>query len=73
VTVSLIVVGLLAIALLWLLFGGRDRPPEPTAHRRSGEAIDYTELEEAEREVQDAADEESVRDWGPGTRNPPVA
>jgi len=73
VTVSLVVLAVLLVVLAWFFLGGRDRPPEPTAHRRSGEAIDYTELEEAEREVQEATDEDSVRDWGPGTRNPPVA
>jgi len=63
----------LLVALAWFLLGGRDRPPEPTAHRRVDEAIDYTELERAEREVRDATDEESVRDWGPGVQKPPIA
>jgi hypothetical protein len=71
-TGSLIVLALLLVALGWFFFGGRDRPPEPTAHRRVHEAIDYTELEQAEREVQDAPDEDGVRDWGPGTGKPPI-
>jgi hypothetical protein len=69
---SLIVLALLLLALGWFFFGGRDGPPEPTAHRRANETIDYTELEQAEREVQDAPDEDSVRDWGPGTGQPPI-
>ena len=71
-TASLIVLAVLLILLGWFLFGGGDRAPEPTAHRRVNEAIDYTELEAAEREVQDAPDEDSVRDWGPGAGRPPM-
>jgi hypothetical protein len=70
VTVTLVVLGLLLLALAWLFLGGRDRPEEPTAHRRTNDDIDYTELDQAEREVRDASDEESVRDWGPGTQKP---
>jgi len=73
VTASLIIVGLLAIALLWLLLGGRGDAPEPTARRRADDAIDHAELEQAERDVQEAPDEESVRDWGPGASKPPIA
>ena len=62
----------LLAALAWFFFGGRDRAPEPTAHRRVREEIDYTELEQAEREVQEAPDEENVRDWGPGVQKPPI-
>ncbi|HTR20138.1 MAG TPA: hypothetical protein VMH88_04720 [Gemmatimonadales bacterium] len=64
---SLIVLAVVLGALLWL-FGGREDAPEPTAHRRVNESddIDRTELEQAEREVRDADDEDSVRDWGPG-------
>jgi len=67
-----VVFALLLVALAWFFLGGRDRAPEPTAHRRADEAIDYTELEQAEREVQEAPDEESVRDWGPGVQKPPI-
>ncbi len=72
-TVSLIIVGLLAIALLWLLLVGRGDAPEPTARRRADDAIDHAELEQAERDVQEAPDEESVKDWGPGASKPPIA
>ena len=71
--VSLVILALLLVALAWFFLGGRGGPPEPTAHRRVDETIDYTELDEAEREVRDAPDEDSVRDWGPGTPRPPVA
>jgi hypothetical protein len=62
----------LALLLAWFVWGGRGRAPEPTAHRRIDETIDYTELEEAERDVREAPDEESVRDWGPGVQKPPI-
>lgn len=68
---SLIIIALLVAALAWFFLGGRSSAPEPTAHRRVSEDIDHSELEQAEREVQDAADEDSVRDWGPGAPRPP--
>ena len=72
-TGSLIGLAVLLIVLAWFFLGARDRAPEPTAHRAVREEIDYTELEQAEREVQEAPDEESVRDWGPGVQKPPIA
>ena len=65
---SIIVLGLLLVALSWFFMSGRDDASEPTANRRVNEndGIDRTELEQAERDVQDADDEDSVRDWGPG-------
>jgi hypothetical protein len=60
------------LTLGWLLFSGRDDAPEPTAHRSVSDQIDYAELEQAEREVREAEDADSVHDWGPGTRPPPV-
>jgi hypothetical protein len=68
-----VIFGLLLVGFGWLCFGGRDEAPEPTAHRRVNEDIDYTELDEAEREVREAQDEESVRDWGPGIGRPPLS
>jgi hypothetical protein len=62
---------LLLGVLAWLFLGGRDEAPEPTARRRVTGDIDYAELEQAEREVREASDEESVRDWGPGASPPP--
>jgi len=63
----------LLAALGWFLFGGGDDAHEPTAHRRAGDPIDRSELEQAEREVREASDEDSVRDWGPGAGKPPLA
>ena len=67
------VLAVLGLALAWLLFSGRDSAPEPTARRVVNAEIDYAELEQAEREVQEADDAEAVRDWGPGATPPPVA
>ena len=76
-TVPLVILGLLLLVLAWFLLSGRDDAPEPTARRHSGsggeDEFDYSELEQAEREVQEAPDEDSVRDWGPGVRKPPLA
>ena len=69
-TAVLVAIAVLLVLLCWFLFGGRGRPPEPTAHRRTNETIDYTELEQAERDVREASDEDSVRDWGPGAGKP---
>ena len=66
----LIAVAVLLLSLAWFLFSGRDDAPEPTTHRMVNEEIDHTELEQAERDVRDADDEDSVRDWGPGTGRP---
>ena len=53
----------------WFLYGGRsDR--QPSSRRSDNAAIDYDELEQAERDVRDADDEDSVRDWGPGSTKP---
>jgi hypothetical protein len=57
------------IALLWL-FAGDSRPKPP---RRASGDVDHDELERAERDVQEAGDEDNVRDWGPGTGHPPGA
>jgi hypothetical protein len=67
---AFLVAVVLLLALGWFLLSGRDRAQEPTLHRRVNEEIDYGELERAERDVQDAEDEESVRDWGPGATKP---
>ncbi|MGH7613046.1 MAG: hypothetical protein ACREMW_03250 [Gemmatimonadales bacterium] len=69
-TAVLVAIAVLLLLLGWFLFGGRGRPPEPTAHRRVNETIDYTELEQAERDVREASDEDSVREWGPGAGKP---
>ncbi|HEV8304237.1 MAG TPA: hypothetical protein VGQ25_04710 [Gemmatimonadales bacterium] len=59
------VLALLAL-LAWFLWPSSDARP---GGQRPG--VDEAELEEAEREVQQAPDEDSVRDWGPGVQKPP--
>ena len=71
--VTAAVLAALGLALVWLLFSGRDSAPEPTARRLVDAEIDYAELEQAEREVREADDADGVRDWGPGATPPPVA
>jgi len=66
----LIAFGLILIVLGWFLLGGRGGKHEPTLHRRPDDDVDRAELEEAEREVKDASDAESVPDWGPGAGKP---
>jgi hypothetical protein len=74
VTFYVIAFVLLVAALAWFFLGGNGDAPEPTARRHASDDIDHAELEEAEREVRHADDEESVSDWGPGApRRPPDA
>jgi len=61
---AIIVVLLLLAALAWLIFGGGDDPD--TRPRSENPGIDREELAQAEADVRDAPDPESVRDWGPG-------
>jgi beta-lactam-binding protein with PASTA domain len=63
------VVALVAVLALlaWFLWPSPD--PRPPARRT--EVDDQAELEQAEREVQEAPDAETVRDWGPGASKPP--
>jgi beta-lactam-binding protein with PASTA domain len=56
-------VAVLLIILAWFVWPSK-APPRPD--------VDNAELEEAEREVQEAPDEESVRDWGPGSGQKPL-
>lgn len=71
-TATLVVLGALLVILAWLFCGGRGDAPEPTTNRRAGatDAADRAELERAEQDVQEAPDEDSVRDWGPGAGRP---
>jgi hypothetical protein len=59
---TVVVVAVLLIALAWFFW------PDKTPPRRTGNP----ELEQAERDVQEASDQESVRDWGPGTGQKPL-
>ena len=62
-----VLVALLGL-LAWFFWPGTDtRAPATRA-----DVDDAAELEEAEREVQEAPDEHSVRDWGPGASKPPI-
>ena len=56
-----VVVGVLLIILAWFFW------PSGTKPRSTND-----ELEAAERDVQEAADQDSVRDWGPGTGQKPL-
>ncbi len=61
--------GLVAGVVVLLIVLGWFFWPSKAHH---GPAVENAELEEAEREVQEAADEESVRDWGPGAGQKPL-
>jgi len=61
-----VVAALLAL-LAWFFWPSADTRAPAT---RSD--VDARQLEEAEREVQEAPDEHSVRDWGPGVSKPPI-
>jgi hypothetical protein len=71
-TATLIVLAVLLAVLAWFVCGGRGGASEPTTHRGAGatDDIDRAELERAEQDVQEAPDEDSVRDWGPGAGRP---
>ena len=60
---TLIAFGVLAAALGWFFWPKRRGDYEPPPR---------SELEAAERDVQEAPDEHSVRDWGPGVQKPPL-
>jgi beta-lactam-binding protein with PASTA domain len=57
------VIAVLLIVLAWFLWPSRTP---------RGRKVENAELETAERDVQEAADEESIRDWGPGTGQKPL-
>lgn len=62
-----VVVALLLVLLGWL-FWPSSRTPASVRRERAG--VDEAELEAAERDVQEASDQDSVRDWGPGASGP---
>jgi beta-lactam-binding protein with PASTA domain len=59
------VIAVLLIVLAWFFWPRR--ATNATSPRRERPDVDETELEAAEREVQQASDEENIRDWGPGS------
>jgi hypothetical protein len=67
-----VIAGLVALLALlaWFFWPGARPQGRRTPAPRPG--VDEAELEEAEREVQEAPDETSVRDWGPGVQKPPL-
>jgi hypothetical protein len=60
---TVVVVAVLLLALAWFFWPSKAAPRRTAAN---------TELEQAEREVQEAPNEETVRDWGPGTGQKPL-
>jgi hypothetical protein len=58
--------GVLAL-LVWFFW-----PSSDTRTPATRVDVDARELEQAEREVQEAPDQDSVRDWGPGASKPPI-
>jgi hypothetical protein len=67
---TIVVSAILLIALTWFFWPSRSAPG---VVRKERPDVDEIELERAEREVQDAANDETVRDWGPGTGQRPLA
>ena len=66
---TIVVIAVLLIALAWFFW-----PSKATSDvvRKERADVDRIELERAEREVQEAADDTSVRDWGPGSGQKPL-
>lgn len=66
---TLVVIAILLAALAWFFW-----PAKSSAGivRKARPDVDEIELERAERDVQEASDQESVRDWGPGTGQKPL-
>ena len=67
---TIVVSAILLIALAWFLWPSRSAPG---VVRKERPDVDEIELERAEREVQEAPNDETVRDWGPGTGQKPLA
>lgn len=72
------VIGVSAVVLIvlaWFLWPSKAAGParrERAGAGAGGADVDDAQLEAAERDVREAADEESVRDWGPGTGQKPL-
>ena len=66
---AIVVISIVVLVLVWFVWPQRAKS-KPA--RKDHPGIDRAELEQAEREVQAAADEDSVRDWGPGTGQKPL-
>jgi beta-lactam-binding protein with PASTA domain len=66
---TIAVIAALLLALAWFFWPGKSTAG---VARKARPEVDESELEQAEREVQDAANEETVRDWGPGAGQKPL-
>jgi beta-lactam-binding protein with PASTA domain len=66
---TVVVVAVLLLALAWFFWPSKS---VPGVVRKERADVDEIELERAEREVQEAANDESVQDWGPGTGQKPL-
>jgi hypothetical protein len=65
------VIAVVIILLAWLFWPGGSAQDRRSA-RGERPGVDEDELAAAERDVLQAADEETVRDWGPGTGQKPL-
>ncbi|HXE83197.1 MAG TPA: hypothetical protein VN513_07695 [Gemmatimonadales bacterium] len=63
------IVGVLLLLLAWFFWPSKS---VPGVMRKERPDVDEIELERAEREVQEAPNDETVRDWGPGAGQKPL-
>jgi hypothetical protein len=69
---GVIAAGAVLLAILaWFFWPSRTGTAPKSAPSQRAD-IDAAELEAAERDVQEAPDQDSVRDWGPGTGQKPL-
>ncbi len=69
---GIVAVALVLLILLAWFFWPSKGAAQARPARRERPDVDEAELESAERDVQEATDEESVRDWGPGSGQKPL-
>jgi len=66
---TIAVVAALLLLLAWFFWPSKSTPG---VVRKERPDVDEIELERAEREVQEAPNDETVRDWGPGAGQKPL-
>ena len=66
---TIAVVVALLLLLAWFFWPSKSAPG---VVRKERPDVDEIELERAEREVQEAPNDETVRDWGPGAGQKPL-
>jgi hypothetical protein len=71
VAATIVALAALLALVAWFFWPARESAGGRPSRPRPG--VDEDEVERAEREVQEASDEEHVRDWGPGAAPPPPA